>query len=81
MEKGFCFEDGEGGQGQFSDRSDSGAQSSSSAALSRLKQTLLSAAQGRGTDGYLYAASKMWNFLPSFVCVFISFFILFCLFF
>lgn len=58
MEKDFCFENGEEGWGQFSDRSDTGAQSSC-AALSGLKQTLLCAAQGRGTDDYLHAASKM----------------------
>lgn len=65
------------GLGQCSDRLDAGDESSSCATLRRLKQTLLSAAQGRGThDGYLTLCCLEDVELPTkfSICVSFSFF-------
>lgn len=65
---------------QCSDRVDPGAESSSCATLRRLKQAVLSAAQGRGThDGYLTLCCLKDVELPTkfSICVsFSSFFVL-----
>lgn len=82
----FHFQHGKGnrvhfqGLGQCSDRLDPGDESSSCATLRRLKQTMLSAAQGRGThDGYLTLCCLKDVELPTkfSICVsFSSFFVL-----
>lgn len=68
------------GLGQGSDRVDPGAESSSCATLRLLKQTVLSAAQGRGThDGYLTLCCLKDVELPTKFSICVSFFSFFVL--